>query len=71
MLQFKAVENSSIWDVCLNTYGTFNYLVKLMVDNNHAGVNVYPVAGQIYNYDETLVDNNDGRVKDIKYATGE
>lgn len=70
MLQFNAVENSSIWDVCLNTYGTLNYLVKLMVDNNHAGVNIYPNSGQIYLYEQELVENLDNQIKDIKYATG-
>lgn len=55
MLQYKAVDLSTIYDVCLDTYGSLNYLVKLMVDNNFPGVNVYPTAGQIFFYDPTLV----------------
>ncbi len=69
MLLFKAVENSSIWDVCLNTYGSVNFLVKLMVDNNFANVNAYPYAGQDFVYDETLITDANGLNKDIKYAT--
>lgn len=72
MAEFKAVDMSTIYDVCLNTYGNLDYLVKLMVDNGHPGVNEYPVAGQIFVYDETLVyglamqKNNN-----ITYATGQ
>lgn len=56
MKTFTAISNSTIYDVCLNTYGTLDYLVKLMVDNNHAGVDVFPINGQIFVYDETLVN---------------
>ena len=56
MKTFTAISNSTIYDVCLNTYGTLDYLVKLMVDNNHAGVDVFPTNGQIFVYDETLVN---------------
>lgn len=72
MKQFIAVDMCTIYDVCLNTYGTLDYLVKLMVDNNFLGVNSYPVAGQVFTYDSTLVyglaqqQNNT-----IKYATGQ
>jgi hypothetical protein len=54
--EFKAVSNSTIYDICLNTYGTLDLLVKLMADNNHNGVTVYPLAGAIYKYDESLVN---------------
>ena len=56
MKKFIAVDNSTIYDVCLNTYGTLNLLAKLMHDNNHEGVNTYPIAGQIFLYDENLVN---------------
>lgn len=55
--QFTAVSNSTIFDVCLNTYGTLDLLGKLMTDNNHDGVDVYPLAGKVYNYEDTLVKN--------------
>lgn len=68
MQVFKAVENSTIYDVCLNTYGTLNLLVKLMVDNSFVGVNYYPTAGQEFTFDETLVANQ-ATAQNIKYAT--
>jgi hypothetical protein len=68
MQQFKAAQNSTIFDVCLNTYGTLNLLVKLMKDNNFPGVDTYPAAGQIFLYDETLVfDQN--KIAVTPYAT--
>lgn len=68
--EFVACEMSTIWDVCLNTYGTLNYIVKLMVDNNFAGVNSYPVAGQVFLYDDSLVYGlAQQKSNDVKYAT--
>jgi len=57
MTSFFAVDGSTIWDVCLNTYGTLNLLGKLMDDNNYPGVETYPKAGQEFLFDETLVSN--------------
>ncbi len=56
MKQFIAIEGSTIYDVCLNTYGTLNRLVKLMDDNSFDGVDTVVQAGQIFLYDETLVN---------------
>jgi hypothetical protein len=56
MKQFVAVANSTIYDVCLNTYGTLNLLAKLMDDSNHQGVNTNPIVGQVFLYDENLVN---------------
>jgi len=53
---FKAVSNSTIYDVCLNTYGTLNLLAKLMDDNSFNGVDTYPINGQEFLYDENLVN---------------
>ena len=36
MSEFIAISNSTIYDVCLNTYGTLNLLGKLMDDNNRS-----------------------------------
>ena len=69
--QFQAVDMSTIYDVCLNTYGNLDYLVKLMVDNNFTGVNSFPIAGQIFLYDDTLVYGLAAQKNNtIKYATG-
>lgn len=56
MKEFVAVSNSTIYDVCLSTYGSLNYLGKLMNDNDHAGVDLYPTNGQIFRYDSNLVN---------------
>lgn len=69
MQQFNAISNSTIYDVCLNTYGTLDYLVKLMTDNNFGGVNNYPTNGQQFLFDETLVVDKSGKDLTIKYAT--
>jgi hypothetical protein len=69
MTTFTAVSNSTIYDVCLNTYGTLDLLVKLMTDNNFLGVNIYPVNGQLFVYDETLIANQAIAKTNIIYAT--
>lgn len=69
MQQFSAVSNSTIYDVCLNTYGSLDFLVKLMMDNNFTGVNDFPANGQIFNFDETLIANQDVKNVNIIYAT--
>lgn len=66
---FEAAANSTIYDICLNTYGTLNLLLKLMQDNKFLNVNTYPVAGQIFLYDDTLIDNSAQMQTNIKYAT--
>lgn len=56
MKEFIAISNSTIYDVCLNTYGALDYLIKLMVDNNISDININPINGQIFMYDDTLVN---------------
>jgi glycopeptide antibiotics resistance protein len=69
MQLFKAISNSTIYDVCLNTYGSLDYLVKLMVDNKFVSVNEYPVNEQEFIFDETLVVDKSTKDLKIKYAT--
>ena len=69
MQLFNAVSNSTIYDVCLNTYGTLDLLVKLMTDNNYSSVNDSPVNGQVFSFDETLVANQATKQTNIVYAT--
>lgn len=73
MTQFTAVSNSTIYDVCLNTYGTLNLLVKLMDDNDFEGVNTYPSNGQIFLFDENLVNvqSNQNLNQNYTIAAGE
>jgi hypothetical protein len=56
MKEFIAISNSTIYDVCLNTYGTLDYLIKLLVDNNITDINTNPINNQIFLYDDTLVN---------------
>lgn len=80
MTTFTAIANSTIYDVCLNTYGTLNKLAKLMDDNDWDGVDTDPVQGDEFLFDETLVSlpgyqnlNNNFSVvagaSQIKFAT--
>ena len=66
---FTAISNSTIYDVCLNTYGSLDFLVKLMTDNNYGSINNYPSNGQQFKFDETLVVNQGTKQLNIKYAT--
>lgn len=57
IVSFSAIDQSTIWDVLNNTYGSPDDIVKLMTDNNFPNINTYPVKGQIFNFDDTLVEN--------------
>lgn len=57
MTNYIAITGQSIYDICLQTYGTFDYLVKLMSDSGFASLEAKPYGGQIFVYDETLVAN--------------
>jgi len=52
---FKAIAGQSIYDVCLQTYGTLDYLYKLMQDNGINGLNENIYSGQTFVWDDTLV----------------
>jgi hypothetical protein len=55
---YKAVNGQSIFDVCLNTYGTLDRLIKQLVDSGAGqGVNNIPASGQVYVYDDELVED--------------
>ncbi len=73
MSTFNAVDGSTLFDVCLNTYGSLDFFYKLLIDNNIPNANYTPKTGQAFNYDETLiVDEQTNRttiLSGIKYAT--
>lgn len=70
---FTAVYGQSIFDVCLNCYGSLDLLYKLIQDSNVDSVNEIPRSGQVYTYDDSLVvDQNVFQrttLSGIKYAT--
>lgn len=54
--KYKSVNGQSIYDVCLNTYGTLDQLIKQLVDSGAGqGVNDVPASGQEYVYDDDMV----------------
>jgi hypothetical protein len=73
MLQYKAVEGQNLLDICLNTYGSLDFMIKLLQDNDIDNINVSPISGQLFTWDETLtVDqlvNQISQNSNIVYAT--
>ena len=60
MLTYKATNNQSIYDVCLMTYGSFDYLRKLIEDNPYLtngvdlGIDNEIPVGREFIWDEAL-----------------
>jgi len=75
MLQYKAVTGQSLLDICLNTYGSFDLLTKLIEDNGIDNANYTPFSGQVFVWDEKLtVDqavNQQTQNSNIAYATAD
>lgn len=73
MLIFNAINGQSLADVCMNTYGTMDYFVKLMQDNNITNANQLPYTGQKFKWDETIVKDSLVQISTsnsgVKYAT--
>lgn len=53
---YKALSQQSIYDICLMTYGTFDYLSKLVFDNME-NIDSTIQVGQLFKWDETLAAN--------------
>jgi hypothetical protein len=71
---YSAVYGQSMFDVCLNTYGTLDRLIKQLVDSGGTqGVNDIPASGQVFVYDDDLVDdqavNQAYLLTGVRYAT--
>src|SRR3954447_26298775 len=73
MQTYPAVEGQSLYDVCLNTYGSLDFLLKMLVDSGVSDINQSPFSGQIFSFDPQLVvDQGINRqliVTDTRYAT--
>jgi hypothetical protein len=52
---FYAIAGQSIYDVCLNTYGTLDNLFRLLQDNAFVSLNISPYSGQPFIWDDSLV----------------
>jgi hypothetical protein len=67
---YKAVDGQSIFDVCLQTYGSLDFLMKLVGDSAFDSINGDPYSGQQFSYDDDLiVDQLTGGSKGSKLAT--
>lgn len=63
-----------MFDICLNTYGTLDRIIKQLVDSGGTqGVNAVPASGQVFVYDDDLVAdqlvNQAYLLTGIRYAT--
>jgi len=54
MQQYNATNGQSYSDVCLNTYGSMDYYVKMLNDNG-ASPNALPTTGVVIDWDTNLV----------------
>lgn len=70
---YPAVYGQSLYDICLQVYGTLDLLYKLLQDSGVDSVNVVPFSGQVFIYDDTLVTDqaiiNRNVLGNILYAT--
>ena len=74
MLQnYNASNGQSNYDVCCNTYGTLDLLVKLLIDSGVDNVDQTPVTGQQFVYDDQLIvdqgANQNYFQTPVRYAT--
>lgn len=67
MQQYNCQVGQSWFDVCTNTYGTLDYIGKLLNDNN-ASLDVFPFTGQQIQWDNTIV--KDSSVQALISANG-
>ena len=73
MLQFNNVNGQSFIDICLNTYGSLDYLSKLLTDNGIESIDDVPPASKTWHWDETLVSDERANIiqtnQQIYFAT--
>jgi len=55
MTSIYSINNQSVLDLCLQTYGTPDLLVKFCEDNGITDLNYCPSSPTLFVYDETLV----------------
>lgn len=70
---YNAVWGQSIYDICLQVYGSLDLLYKLIQDSGVDSVNDSPFSGQQYVYDDALATDqaliNKNILSGIIYAT--
>ena len=55
---YTAKSGQSIFDICLQVYGTLDLIMKLIQDNNIASLNSSGFTGFVFNYDASLIVDN-------------
>ncbi len=74
MKKYTVLYGQSLFNVCLQVYGTLNYIFKLIADNNLGNINAGVSPGQIIIFDLSLTQDgsvyNQNIVKGIKYISG-
>ncbi len=68
MTTFFSTNKQSMIDMCLQSYGTLDLLVKFCNDNSIDSVNYIPPKPQAFVFDERLI--TDQKTLNYKYATG-
>lgn len=70
---YRVQPGQSVYDICLQVYGTLDYLVRLMVDNNINGTNANDLTGSLIKFDKRLMKRPasfiDNANKNVVYAT--
>jgi hypothetical protein len=55
MQQFNAIAGQSLIDICLNTYGSLEFLTQLMQDNSVQTINDTVTSGQVFNCNSEVI----------------
>jgi len=55
MSVYKSVEKQTIYDVCLQTYGSLDLLNKLITENSIDSIDIDIISGTSFIWDEKLV----------------
>jgi hypothetical protein len=65
----------SIFDVCLQTYGSLDYLYKLIRENDIDNINQTDLKGRAFTFDSSLIEDislfNQNEDENIRYVTSE
>ena len=57
MNTYTAVSGQSIYDICIITYGSLDFTVKLATDNGITDLNDTVAPGTVFTYNNSLVVN--------------
>jgi len=74
-LQFLPPKDATLFDICINTYGSLDLLYKLINDNNITNINALATGFDRYIFDYSLVVNYDRYQKiqneTFRFVTGQ